>query len=178
MDRGLAQSAAETALTVNRVLSWLPNRIADALAYQAARGLLGCRDVTAEVGCGLLDRVWQSFGVRPVRARLVLLSARGARLVERICGETLAVTWAQTVYLSPGAVVWVADGGVEDRESLDTLAHELWHVHQFTISGGGLLWALRWLWEYCRYGLHQMPIEREARHMARRFVDEETGLQR
>lgn len=173
MGRGLSLSAGRIAVSANRVLSWVPNCVADLLAYQTACHMLRCRDVTAEIGPGLLGRIWRSFGVRPVRARFVLLSVRGIGLVERFCGKALAVTWAQTVYLNPGAVIWGEDGRVEDRESLDTLAHELWHVHQFTHSGGGLPWVLRWRWEYCRYGLHDMPIEREARHMAERFVDEE-----
>ena len=46
---------AKAARTVNRVLSWPANRIAEGLAYHVARGLLGCSDVTGTIPAALIE---------------------------------------------------------------------------------------------------------------------------
>ena len=159
----------ETARATYRVVSWLPNRIADGLAHHLALRL-GCRDLPPGTGHDVLAAFAAHFGAEPGRVRLVGLSDRALRLLERVHGRVLAVTWASTIYLRTEALVWAADGSVSDRESIDTLAHELWHVHQFRRSGGGLVWVARWLWERLRYEAGEMPIEVEAREMAREFA--------
>lgn len=161
---------ADAARTANRILSWLPNRIAEGLAYHVARGLLGCSDVTDDIPAALIEDFQAHLGVRIAPVRFVRLSDRALRLLRGLCGRFVAVTWVGTVYLSPGLSASGEQNPFDDRSIVDTIAHELWHVHQFFHSGGGLYWVGRWLWERLRYGLREMPIEVEARRVAREFV--------
>lgn len=161
---------AEAARTANRILSWLPNRIAEGLAYHVARGLLGCRDVTGDGAGDLIEDFQAHFHIQLPPVRFVELNDRAQGLLERIYGRFAALTWARTVYLSPGAAAPDEDGCIRDVAGIDTTAHELWHVHQFSHSGGGLYWVGRWLRERLRYGVREMPIELQARQMAGDFV--------
>ena len=173
MPQSLPGRIAKAARTVNRVLNWLPNRVAEGLAYHVARGLLGCSDVTHTIPAALIVGFQAHLGVCIAPVRFVRLSDRAARLLGRLCGRFVAVTWVGTVYLSPGLSASGEQDPFYDRSVVDTIAHELWHVHQFLHSGGGLFWVGRWLWERLRYGLREMPIEVEARRVAREFSSRE-----
>ncbi len=173
MPRSWPTWIARAARTANRILSWLPNRIAEDLAYHVARGLLGCSDVTHAIPAALIEDFQAHLGVRIAPVRFIRLSDRAARLLKGFCGRFVAVTWVGTVYLSAGLSAAGEQDPFYDRSTVDTVVHELWHVHQFWHSGGGLYWIGRWLWERLRYGLREMPIEVEARRVAREFSSRE-----
>lgn len=155
--------------SVNRVLSFAPNLLADLLIRGIAVTVLGSREVKTRAVAAVMRVIEQHYAADFRGVRVVQLSAAAAALLRRRYRDVLAATWCNTVYLMPGALV-CDEEGLPDPESLDTLAHELWHVHQFRSSGGGLPWVLRWLKERRRYGDWDMPIEAEAREMAADFL--------
>jgi len=166
-----ARTAGATGLGLhaNRVLSLVPNLLADVLIRGIALVLLGSHEVRDRAVAAVIPVIEQHYAADFGGARVVQLSPRAGDLLSRLYGRVLAATWCSTVYLMPGALAYAEDG-LPDPESLDTLAHELWHVHQFRSSGGGLPWVLRWVREQRRYGGWDMPIEAEAREMAAGFL--------
>lgn len=159
-------------LAANRIGSAAPSFLVDAITRWLIRALPRCYDVTRDIDPSLVGAVGECYGQDFRGVRFVRIdNPMVRRAYAALFAPAIAFAWANTVYLMGAAMDWRRRDEVLEPKHANTIAHELWHVHQFRSVGGGLLWVGRWLRQRRRVSdIRDMPIEREAREQADRFI--------